>query len=246
MTLQNHFVASGNWLFRRRSWLPLVPLALVAIGIPGYEYPGGSRSLHRWWGLGCLAVGLVGVAVRVLTVGYIAGTTSGRNRGGQVAESLNTRGVYSVVRHPLYLGNYFMWLGAAMVPRNPWIVIIVSFVFWLYYERIMAAEEAFLREKFGVAYDDWAARTPAFLPALRLWRPAARPFSPRMVLRREHSGVFGLVVAVCVLAQAADAAALGALRVDPLWAWLLGVTTAATAAVVALKRYTGVLRVTDR
>lgn len=246
MALREHFVRSGHWLFRRRSWLPLIPFVLVIVGLVGYEYPAGSRSLHRAWGVICLLVGLFGAGIRALTVGYIAGGTSGRNRGRQVAESLNTRGIYSVVRHPLYLGNYFMWLGAALLPRDPWIVLVVSLVFWLYYERIMAAEEDFLRGKFGAAFEAWAARTPAFLPRLGQWRSEDRPFSVRMILRREHSGVYGLLATVVVLAQAADMVVAGEVRVDPFWAWILAVTTALFVIVVLLKRHTGVLEVTDR
>ena len=32
--------------------------------------------------------------------------TSGRNTHDQVADSLNTSGIYSIVRHPLYVGNF--------------------------------------------------------------------------------------------------------------------------------------------
>jgi protein-S-isoprenylcysteine O-methyltransferase Ste14 len=246
MELREHFVASGHWLFERRSWLPLIPLILVIIGLVGYQYPGGSRDLHRAWGVLCLLVGLFGEAIRVLTIGYVAKGTSGRNRSRQVAEVLNTRGIYSVVRHPLYLGNYFMWLGAALVPRDPWIVLAVTLVFWLYYERIMSAEEDFLRGKFGAAFEEWAARTPAFIPALGQWEREERPFSMRMIFRREHSGVYGLVAAICILAQSADMVAAGELRIDPFWAWILGVSTVLLVVVVGLKRYTAVFDVTDR
>lgn len=246
MEMREHYVASGHWLFRRRSWLPLIPFVFVIIGLVGYEYPSGSRSLHHAWGVFCLLVGLFGVGIRALTIGYIAGGTSGRNRARQVAETLNTRGIYSVVRHPLYLGNYFMWLGAALLPRDPWVVLVVTLVFWLYYERIMTAEEDFLRGKFGEAFEEWAARTPAFIPALGRWRSEDRPFSFRMILRREHSGVYGLVATISVLAGAADMVAAGELRIDPFWAWVLAASTALLALVVALKRYTDLLEVTDR
>ncbi len=246
MQLREQFVRSGNWLFQRRSWLPLIPLGLVIIGLGGYEYPAGSRALHHWWGVLCIAVGLIGAWIRALTVGYIAGGTSGRNRTRQAAEVLNRRGVYSVVRHPLYLGNYFMWLAAALVPRNPWIVVVVTLAFWLYYERIMMAEEAFLAGKFGQDYDEWAARTPAFIPALGQWQSEDRPFSFKMVLRREHSAVYGLLAAVIVLEQAADMVASGSFTLDPFWVWIFGVTTALFLVVILLKRHTSLLEVTDR
>ena len=100
--------------------------------------------------------------------------TSRRNTGRPQAETLNTTGLYSVVRHPLYLGNYLMWLGVALFPGAWWAPVIVSLVFWLYYERIMFAEEEFLRRQFGEHYTAWAAATPAFLPRLGRWRSPGR------------------------------------------------------------------------
>ena len=76
-------------------------------------------------------------------------TPRGAIPAGRWPSTLNTSGLYSVVRHPLYLGNYLMWLGVALFSRTWWAPVIVSLVFWLYYERIMFAEEEFLRRQFG-------------------------------------------------------------------------------------------------
>ena len=54
--------------------------------------------------------------------------TSGRSTKEQVADALNTKGIYSTVRHPLYLGNYFMWIGIVMFTYNIWFVLVVSFM----------------------------------------------------------------------------------------------------------------------
>ncbi|MGC9453013.1 MAG: methyltransferase family protein, partial [Oceanipulchritudo sp.] len=50
--------------------------------------------------------------------------TSGRNTKQQVAYSLNTTGFYSVVRNPLYLGNFFMYLGIALFTHHWWLVLV--------------------------------------------------------------------------------------------------------------------------
>ncbi len=118
------------------------------------------------WPLICFGISLTGLAMRAYIVGCAAPGTSGRNRGAQVAESLNTTGAYSLVRHPLYFANAIMWLGPLLYPRSFWPALVLVLVFWLYYERIMFAEEEFLRGKYGQAFLDWAARTPAFLPKL--------------------------------------------------------------------------------
>jgi len=110
-----------------------------------------------------------------------------------VAESLNTSGIYSMVRHPLYLGNYFMWIGIVVFCFNPWFVLLASLAFWLYYERIMVAEESYLERKFGQQFHHWASSVPAFLPAFRRFQPSPVRFSIRSVLRREYSGFLATV-----------------------------------------------------
>ena len=145
----------------------------------------------------CLAVSLSGTLVRIYTVGHTPVGTSGRNTANQVADVLNTTGIYSTVRHPLYLGNFLMWLGIALLTCNVGFVAVFVLAYWLYYERIMYAEEQFLRRKFGDTYLRWAERTPAFIPCLKRFRPTDLPFSWKKVIKKEKNGVFALSVQNC-------------------------------------------------
>jgi protein-S-isoprenylcysteine O-methyltransferase Ste14 len=189
MALDEEFQTQGSWLFRWRSYLPLCLIALVAMAARQITMPFGSLLAHEVWERICLATSFSGLLIRVITIGYAPAGTSGRNTKDQVAESLNTTGIYSVVRHPLYLGNYLIGLGISLVMWVWWLPVIYTLAFWLYYERIMFAEEAYLRRKFGAEFTDWAARTPAFWPNLLHWRRPALPFSLRNVLRREYTGL---------------------------------------------------------
>lgn len=93
----------------------------------------------------------------MITVGYTPKKTSGRNtKKGQVADYLNTKGMYSIVRNPLYLGNFFMGLGIFLFLCIWWVEFIYTLVFMLYYERIIFAEEQFLVKKFKQQYMEWA------------------------------------------------------------------------------------------
>lgn len=242
MALREEFEATGEWLFRRRSHLPLVMLAVVLASLSGFRYPRSDHALDLLWELACLGVGLAGLAIRIVTVGYAARGTSGRNTHAQEAESLSTTGPYSVVRHPLYLGNYLMWMGPALFPRSVIVAVLVSLTFWLYYERIMFAEEEFLRRRFGSQFEDWAVVTPAFLPGLRRWRRPAVPFSLREVLRREYSGFFGLVMTFAMLEVVSDVAATGRVQLDGFWAASFGVALAVYLTLLVLKRWTSLLR----
>lgn len=153
-----------------------------------------SAAVHHWHAYECFCFGtsLAGLFVRAYTVGHTPVGTSGRNTERQVADGLNTMDAYSVVRHPLYLGNCLMWLGIAMLTCNAAFVAEFALCYWLYYERIMFAEEQFLRRKFGAAYLDWAGRTPAFLPDFRHYRASGIAFSWKKVVKKEKNGVFAL------------------------------------------------------
>lgn len=241
----------GAWLFRWRSYVPLALLPLVGAAFVGFRYPRGSWALHEGWEVGCLAVSLLGLAVRALTVGHAPAGTSGRNTAeGQVADVLNTTGVYALVRHPLYLGNYLMWLGVVLLPRSGWLVLTVSLAYWGYYERIMLAEEVFLRARFGAAFERWAAATPAVLPRLgrlrRDWRSPTLPFSARTVLRREYSGVLAVALLFAAADVAGNAAAAGRAVLDPLGYAVLGAGLATYLALRTLKRRTRMLHVDGR
>lgn len=231
----------GDWLFRRRSFLPLL-LAPILIGaMLRFAYPYGSTLIDDLWEIVCGLVVVFGLAVRAYTVGHAPPGTSGGNTGGQRAVSLNVTGSYSVVRHPLYVGNYFMWLGVAMFTQSLTVVALFSLVYWIYYERIMMAEEAFLHERFGETFRQWAARTPAFLPDPQLWHPPANPVNWRIVLRREYSGAFAVVAIFSVLEFIGDSAAEGMWDFEPGWVAILGVATCAYLAIMYLKRRTHLL-----
>ena len=145
MELKNHFESSGQWLFRWRSYLPAVLLLPLVVAATDFERPWGRHDLQEYWEVFCIAVTLSGLVVRAMVAGFVPGRTSGRNTKQQVADSLNTTGIYSVCRHPLYLGNFLVALGWALFFHAGWLIAFYCMAFWLYYERIMMTEEAFLR-----------------------------------------------------------------------------------------------------
>ncbi|MDR0668307.1 MAG: isoprenylcysteine carboxylmethyltransferase family protein [Prevotellaceae bacterium] len=145
-----------------------------------------------WYNAACILICLIGLAIRVYTVGHTPANTSGRNTTKQVADNVNQTGIYSIVRHPLYVGNFVMWLGIALAVYNFWFVLTFALVYWIYYERIMFAEEQFLRRKFGEAYTGWAAKTPAFIPNVKLFTKSQVSFSWKKALKQEKNGLVAL------------------------------------------------------
>ncbi|HRS53931.1 MAG TPA: DUF1295 domain-containing protein [Bacteroidales bacterium] len=119
MGLYEEFVRTGNFLFKNRSFIPLFlyVIATIAIIISPFEI---CTFNNVWWSMLCFAISIFGLIIRALTIGYTPAGTSGRNtKEGQIAETLNTTGMYSIVRHPLYLGNFIMWLGLILYIAIP-------------------------------------------------------------------------------------------------------------------------------
>jgi len=201
MALREDLEKQGNWLFRWRSYSPLlgVPVFIIAIRQSGIIEIKFGDNVGDFWGSCAIVVSFLGFIVRCITAGYAPRGTSGRNAQSQVAEVLNTTGMYSITRNPLYLGNFIIVLGVALFIQVWWLVVLVCFGFWFYYERIIFTEEEFLRGKFKNQFMEWAEKTPIVFPRFRNWKKPELGFSFKTVLRREFSTFLSIVVTFFLL-----------------------------------------------
>jgi protein-S-isoprenylcysteine O-methyltransferase Ste14 len=246
MALQEEFNSSGQWLFRWRSLLPLLIMALIMVLMlfdPDSEPPWTDG---RIWQVSSAVVSVLGLIVRIITVGRVPHDTSRRSTRERSASELNHTGMYSIVRHPLYLGNYIMWLGVALAPGIWWLTVLISLAYALYYERIMYSEEEFLRAKFGREYLDWARSTPAIIPNLKLWKPSNLPFSWLTVLRREYASAFAMVLAFTVIGFTDDYEARFPFKFDYVHVIIFTLGFAIYALLRFMKRHTQWLNVEGR
>lgn len=250
MLLRDHMAHTGAKLFRWRSFvlLAFVPAIIWAV-LQGEQV---EAAIGEVWGdifeWAAIALVILGEALRMLTVGFVPRGTSGRNTGaGQVATRLNTTGVYSLVRNPLYLANCMMYVGVVLFAQSLVLALVFVLVLLPYYERIIAAEEAFLTDRFGNAYRNWAAVTPAFIPRLTGWQSPDMAFSWRSVIRREHASMYAAVVALFLVE-------MGQTWLDPdptetmdvAWLVIFGVATALELVALFLKKRTTLLNVAGR
>lgn len=250
MALIETFRRQGDFLFRNRSYLPLV-LVIAGIFYFVYLHVNSEYSYNANYFFACFIVSLFGLVIRVITIGFTPKNTSGRNTKEQVADTVNTLGMYSLVRHPLYLGNFFMWFGLALLIRSVWFVVFFILVYWLYYERIMYAEEFFLRNKFGSDYLKWADSVPTFIPRRLNWRSPNLHFSIRNVVKRESIGLFKLVLMFFVFQYIHDVLSSGGnlFAISP-WGkgWLIAFLTTGTIYLVLrfIRKRTRLLEVDGR
>ena len=172
--------AFGRFLFRWRSFTPVL---LLAIAVPLLWRSRGPAS-PAWVVAGLLCC-VLGQALRAWVLGQVPDGTSGQNEK-LIATSLNTTGPYALTRNPLYLGNLYITAGLCLVAHDVLLLGVACALFWLQYQAIIAAEEDFLRSRFGAAYDAYCARVPRFWPRPAP-APAARPWDFRRALRKEHN-----------------------------------------------------------
>ena len=126
------------------------------------------------------AVALIGQAIRMWAAGHL-----------EKSREVTTSGPYRFTRHPLYLGSSIMAAGVAMGCRS----IVVAIVVCVYMVTTIAAairsEEAYLRERFGDAYDAYAQSRGSRVSRRFSWERAWR--------NKEYRSMTGLGLFLAIL-----------------------------------------------
>ncbi|MDO8834714.1 MAG: isoprenylcysteine carboxylmethyltransferase family protein [Vicinamibacterales bacterium] len=245
MTILEQFLQDGDRLFRWRSHFPLVLVPVLVAGVFLEGQPFGAPGAERTWELIAVAVALAGLAIRAWAVGTAPLGTSERSTVNPRASELRTSGLYSIVRHPLYLANGLMALGIGLFPGVWYLPPMVVMGTLLYYERIAAREEQFLDGLFGPAFREWASRVPAIVPRVSGWVPSTTAVSWRKILRGECYGLLVITASVFVLDMAQSWSRSRTFRPDPLWAWVFVATAAMFLVARTLKKTTRILETGD-
>lgn len=183
-------VKLGRFLFHHRGVaFTAIVLGVLVFSSPRYLLENGS--LDPWMDALGVLVALAGLAVRAVTIGYEYIVRGGRNR--QVyADTLVQGGVYAHTRNPMYLGNGLMILGWALIVNAPEFYLVALPLTVLFYAAIIAAEEAYLREKFGAGFDAYCVRVNRILPRLSGFRASVADmrFNWRRVLVKDYNTLF--------------------------------------------------------
>jgi len=192
-------VACGNFFFRYRDAIfPVVLLALAASFPP--VYPRGSARLDRWMDLLGFAVALAGQTLRAGVIGYAYVSRGGRH-GRVYAKRLVTEGFFRHSRNPLYVGNLLILLGLFIIHNNPWVYLLGGAFFLFAYRAIVAAEEAYLRGKFGTQYDAYCRDVGRWLPDFRGLRHSLEGFrfDWRRLVIKEYGSTYAWIATVLAL-----------------------------------------------
>lgn len=75
---------------------------------------------------------------------------------------LNTSGLYSISRNPMYVAFFFYFLGGCMLTRS-WLLFAVLIVFQISVHFMILAEERWCKEKFGEPYEDYMKKVRRYM-----------------------------------------------------------------------------------
>lgn len=143
--------SAGHRLFWTRV-LVVVVLAYVLLDMPPAVLPRWVLELGEIAGLILLSLAALG---RIWCCIYIA---------GKKHEELVTQGPYSIVRNPLYLFSFLGAVGFGLAVENPILASFLAIGFGTYYAFVVRREESRLRGFFGTTYQEYAERTPRWIP----------------------------------------------------------------------------------
>lgn len=189
----------GTFLFRTRDALfPAVILGLILITDP--VFPFGSRQADLWMDLAGVLVALAGQLLRILVIGYRYIARGGKDRRVH-AEDLVTGGIFALARNPLYVGNILVLFGLFIIWNAPLLYLVAVPFTLVGYRGIVAAEEAFLRGKFGADYDAYCRTTNRWIPDLTRLSKAVEgiPFNWTRVLLKEYGSWTAWIGTACTL-----------------------------------------------
>ncbi len=184
----------GNFLFHYRN--ALVPLVYALLLV---KSPPIFADYRLALGIG-LAVALLGQVLRAVTIGLEYIIRGGRNRM-VYATKLVQGGIFAHCRNPLYVGNYLILLGVGIASNSVLFVSCALPFFAFAYWAIIAAEENYLRGKFGQEFEDYCSRVNRLTLKFSglLQTISGMRFNWRRLVSAEYGSTFIWVAAVILV-----------------------------------------------
>ena len=192
-------VRCGALFYRYRKYL-IPGLLLLALCVSRPIIPGGSARLDTLLDVTGLLVALAGQTLRAAVIGYAYIRRGGKD-GRAYADDLVTGGLFAHSRNPLYVGNLMILLGLLIIFNSPGGYLVALPLAVFFYAAIVASEEAYLRGRFGEAYDDYCRRVPRFIPDVRGLRRtvAGHRFNWHRLVRKEYGSAYAWIATAILL-----------------------------------------------
>lgn len=192
-------IAIGNFFFKyRNAVFPGIFAFMILVMRPKVML--GSWSLDRFLGQIGVLTALAGELLRLATIGFDYIDRGGKNK--QVyASRLVHGGVYALTRNPMYVGNAMIAVGMTMIAGAPLGYLLIIPFFLFIYQAIIAAEEAYLRKRFGEDYDTYCKQVNRYLPSIdRIPEAfAGLRYDWKRAVKQDLSTIMGVLIGLVLL-----------------------------------------------
>lgn len=198
MYKNKNIIAIGNFLFKHRNYMFPLIILLIFIAIPPQETLFGSAALEDQKDWLAIFFGMLGLGIRAAVIGFAYIKRGGLNKK-VYADNLVTSGIFAICRNPLYVGNVVIYFAIFLMHGSFLVLFFGTSLFILIYVSLIAAEENFLRSKFGAEFDEYCAKTPRWIPALGNLRSAisGMEFDFKKVILKDYTTIFN-TLAICL------------------------------------------------
>jgi protein-S-isoprenylcysteine O-methyltransferase Ste14 len=155
----------GYWFYLRRGW-GVIPIIFAGMLFSYHELSVENGYLMMLGG----AIGIFcGTLLRIVCVTFVGPVSKQRN--ALSFGNIITDGPYAITRNPMYLADSAIALGAAMMSRMAWLIIVVLIVGTAVTALIIEWEEFFLKRYYGQVYSDYCRTVPRWFSISRLIHP---------------------------------------------------------------------------
>ncbi len=182
MLLKDVLLDIGEFCYENKSLQYLPYILVILVELERFKNVNESIPFEVF----CFLVVLFGVFIRSYTIGFFPRKV--------IPNTLITNGMYSVVRNPLYLGNFFIFFGITLLSQSCEIIIANSLFMIIFYLLIILKEENDMVLEFKNDYLNWVDRVNCIIPSFKNYVKSDVRFSFKNVISHEHDIWFLIVV----------------------------------------------------
>ncbi len=199
------FVKIGDFFFKYRNIVFPLFLFPFFIFFKPAQVVNPQGNLLGFMEIFALVMVFSGLAFRWATIGWAYIKRGGLNKE-VYANTLVTEGYFGLCRNPLYVGNMLIYSGLFLFHGNPFVVVLGIGLYGFIYQSIIAAEEHFLKQKFGAEYDAYCQNVPRWIPRFDRYRQCIQgmTFQLDRCLTKDYTTIYNTLFALIAVEVVKD------------------------------------------
>lgn len=207
MMMFDHMLRTGVWLRRRKRMLPWAFIVSVIIALmitPPFTMIKNTILLTV-------------VSILLAVVGFVIRYYAAQTRSMLLPDIVEAKGIFSIVRFPIYLSNIIIMLALTIYVGIVWYFVFAALVGWLVIEKIVLNEENALQNKYGDVFLQWTKHTRCVVPNIINWEKPQYKVSKMEVLRTQSVYLLLTVTGFTAINLLKNIMIDFSFRVDAIW-----------------------------